>query len=244
MDITLSKVLGYLFGLLAIPVGLLFMFASVIGGGLLVLAGLIALPIVRSQLSKRGGVNISTWAAVGLVVLLTMASTGALTLTAANAIFDGTDNSTETDVSAVSVTANDSEGPASQNLSVVWNARAQSAVDPNPDDGTLYNSDDGEKYLVVRMQITNQGERSVDLTPRLFRFVTGGVEYEYQALFGSGGSLDATVRSGGTYDGWVAYTIPSDTTEGDLIVHQDAYVDERTQVTFEKDESLPINVSD
>jgi len=43
-------------------------------------------------------------------------------------------------------------------LEIDWNARAQTSVDPDPSDFQTYDSNDGQKYLVIRVAVTNTGE--------------------------------------------------------------------------------------
>jgi len=245
MDITLRNIIGYLFGVGAILTGLVFALVSAASGVLLIIAGVLALPVVRSSLDDRFDLSFSTAAVVGIVVVLAIASTGALVVST----MDGSDSGATgpgSDVSNVSMSAQNADPPsASQSLDVVWNARAQSAVDPDPNDMSSYNAEDGQKFLVVRMQLTNTGPSSVEMTPSLFRILADGVEYKYQALFGSsqGGLNDATLREGATYEGWVAFSVPDSTTSAEIIVNQEAYYQTNTTVQFEKDSSMPVNVS-
>ena len=126
---------------------------------------------------------------------------------------------------------------------MTWNARAQSAVDPDTSDVSNYQAEDGNKFAVVRMQLTNAGESEIDLTPRLFRLTADGVSYDFQSLFGSGqGGLDVALQQNASYDGWVVFEVPEDTSNAELTVNQDAYVG-NTTVRFTQDESLPVNVS-
>lgn len=150
------------------------------------------------------------------------------------------------DVSNVSVSSVDpSPGSSLTTLDVEWNSRAQSAVNPDTEDFSTYNSNEGEKFVVVRLQIENTGDESVDLTPRLFRLRSSGVEYEYQGLFGSGNGISGvTLNPGGEYSGWVAFSVPEDLTEAELIVHQDAIIGNGITVRFNQDQSMPIEVSD
>jgi len=245
MDITLRKIVAYLFGVGAILTGLLLALASAASGILLILAGALSLPAVRRSLDARLGLSFSTAAVVGIVIILGLASTGALVFAA----LDGSDSGPTgpgSDVSNVSMAAEDTvSASATQRLDVAWNARAQSAVDPDAGGITTYSAEDGEKYIVVRMQLTNTGSTSIEMTPSLFRVLANGVEYEYQALFGSsqGGLSGVTLREDATYDGWVAFSVPESTTEAELIVNQDAYYQTNTAVEFEQDSSMPVNVT-
>lgn len=259
VEITGSSIAGYTFGLVALAAGavgslfgLLFLLSGTGGGvslllfGLvLLIAGVVATPISRRLLSKYLGVDFSRGAVVAIsggasviaVVLFVVAIIGLLS--------GVTPAPPGADVSNVSVSSQDAVASSESSLSVTWNSRAQSAVDPDTEDLNIYNSPDGQKFVVVRMQIENTGSRDVELTPRLFKLRSGGTIYEYQRLFGSSdGLVGVTLQPGGTYDGWIAYSIPEDTESATLIVDQDAYFDRNVTVSFSKDSSLEINVAD
>lgn len=70
MNITLGKLVAYPIGLLLIISGLGSMLTSVLSGVLILLAGVIALPIVRSRLKQSQGIGINRWATVAIVLAL------------------------------------------------------------------------------------------------------------------------------------------------------------------------------
>jgi hypothetical protein len=70
IDITLGKLVAYPVGLLLILSGLGSMITSVVSGVLILLAGVVALPIVRSRLKQSQGIGLSRWATVAIVVIL------------------------------------------------------------------------------------------------------------------------------------------------------------------------------
>jgi hypothetical protein len=150
------------------------------------------------------------------------------------------------DVSNVTVTAEDTSPPGSTvSLDVEWNSRAQSAVDPDPDDVSTYQSNDDQKFVVVRMEVTNTGTEPIELTPRLFRLSSDGVEYEYQGFFGSGNSLSGvTLNSNGTHSAWTAFSVSEGLTDGELTVNQDAYFQKNISVSLTHNSDMPINMSD
>jgi len=240
VDITLSNIIGYVFGIIAVLSGLAYTFTSAVAAALRVAAGGVALPPVRRQLRDRAGLNFSRASVVGLVLVLSVASLGALVMAADSS--DGGGPGSE--VSNVTIEAIDAEPrDATQSLNVTWNARAQSAVDPDTSDVSNYQAEDGNKFVVVRVQLTNAGENEIDLTPRLFGMTADGVGYDYQALFGSGqGGLDVSLQQNASYDGWVVFEVPEDTSNAELTVNQDAYA-ENTTVRFTQNENLPVNVS-
>ena len=74
LNITLGKIVGYIVGPLLILSALGgFIGGSVVGGLLLLLAGLISLPIFRSKLKKKQGISLSRWATVIIVIVLLLA---------------------------------------------------------------------------------------------------------------------------------------------------------------------------
>lgn len=258
-EITFTKVLGYLFGIPATVMGLLLIFMGalinttfLIAGFALALAGLLSLPIVRSVVKQRTDVSFSTGAVVGITLLLVTFSMGGVVV---GLLTYGGDSSGEdgytgpgADVSNVSIQAEDTNpNEPAHSLEVTWNARAQSAVDPDPDDMSIYNAEDGQKFLAVRMQLTNTDSESIDLSPYFFRAVVEGVEYQPQSLLGSsqGGLSQVTLRSGASYDGWVVFSVPEDATAAEITVVQDSYYfDGPASVKFNHDESMAIEVAD
>lgn len=257
MDITLGKILSYLVGLSLIGLSLILLLLTQVALIPLVL-GIFVLPVVRRRMEMDVGVEVSSGAAAAFAVIGCVALVGALyAAVPADAGTGGassgspaasatpTSTGPGAGVSDVAVTTADAAPNESKTaLNVTWNARAQPAVDPDPGDMSTYNANDGEKYLVVRMAIENTGDSELDLRQSLFRFANDGVIYDHQALFGAGNSLsDVTLAPDGSYSGWVAFSIPADTTSGELQVDQDAVYPGSVAVTFEKDSSMPINMS-
>jgi len=241
MEITLGSIVSYLVG---VPVVLLSSLLTIQtpAGFLPLILGLLILPPIRRQLSKRADIEFSRGAAAGIGIFGVIALLIVLVIAAPSS----GGGAPGADVSNVSVTAEDAspQEPATS-LAVEWNSRAQSAVNPNPDDLSTYNSNEGQKYVVVRVTVNHDGGEPLELTPRMFRLRSGGVEYDYQALFGSGNSLtDVTLNQGGTHSAWVVFSVPEDLTEAELIVNQEAFFDKETAVTFEHNTEKQINVSD
>lgn len=243
MNITLGSIVSYVVGVPLTLLGLLLTIQSPLGLVPLV-TGVLIIPVVRRQLAERAGVEFSRGAAAGIGGFGVVAGVVIFVMVALSGAGGG--SAPGADVSDVSVTAVDaSPADASRALSVEWNARAQSSVDPDPDDMSVYNANEGQKFVVIRMRITNEGSNSIELTPRLFRLRSAGVEYEYQALFGSGNSLSGvTLNPGGSYSAWTAFSVPEDLTDTELIVHQDALFGENVSVTFTHNRDMPIGMSD
>jgi len=70
IDITLGKIIAYPVGILLILSGLGSMISNVVGGVLILLGGIIALPVVRGRLKQSQGVSLNRWATVFIVLVL------------------------------------------------------------------------------------------------------------------------------------------------------------------------------
>lgn len=243
MEITLGSIVSYVVGVPLVLLSILLTIQTPLGLVPL-LAGLLIIPVVRRQIAERAGVEFSRGAAAGIGTVGVIAGVVVLVLVGLSGGGDG--GTPSADVSDVSVTAEDaSPQDATTFVQVEWNSRAQSAVDPDPDDMSIYNANEGQKFVVVRMRITNTGDEAIELRPQLFRLSSDGVEYEYQALFGSGNSLSGvTVNPDGTHSAWTAFSVPEDLTEARLIVNQEAYFQQNVSVSFINDPDMPINMSD
>lgn len=241
MKLTLRSILGYLLGVPILLFGVLALVTSVIGGLVLIVAGVIAVPKTRRLLQNKTGVEFSTGAAAGIPTILLLVGIVALAMATA-----GTTSAPGSGVSNVSVEhqgLNTEADQSTHQLSVTYNTRAQPSVNPDPDSMSHYSSDDGQKFLVVRMEIENRGEGETELTPRLFQFESDGVVYDYQGLLGSGNGLGGvSLQSGSTYQSWVVFSLPEDATQGTLHANNEAYYDETVSVAFEHDESLAIEM--
>lgn len=76
-NITLGKIVGYLFGIVFILAGLGGLIQGP-GGVLILVGGLFALPIVRRRITERTGVSFSRWAVALIVIVLVMAGGASL----------------------------------------------------------------------------------------------------------------------------------------------------------------------
>lgn len=244
MRITLRSIVAYVLGVPVAIFGVLVIFTNVVAGILFVVGGLLALPVVRRKLDASTGLEFSGGAAAAIFLVCAVAGVGTLAFSASPSDGD-TATGPGSGVTDVSVTAQSmSPADAATQLSVTWNSRAQSAVDSDSSDLTNHQPNDGEKFVVVRMQVTNTGTSDLELTPRLFQLRADGVVYEYQVLFGSGhGLAGVTLTPGAGYSGWTVFSVPNGTTEGSLIVNQDAYFRKNVTVQFTHNASMPINMS-
>lgn len=76
MKLTLGKVASWLSAIGLILIGLVFVFASLLGGLITVLTGLFVLPPVRSKLTDTTGVGFSRWLVFAVVVVGATVGTG------------------------------------------------------------------------------------------------------------------------------------------------------------------------
>jgi hypothetical protein len=245
MEITLGSIVGYLLGIPLVLLAILLTIQTPLGL-IPLLTGLLIIPVVRRQIAKRVGIEFSRWAVAGVGTIAIVSSVVVLLVVVLSAASGGGAAVPGADVSNVSVTAEDASAPESSTaLEVEWNSRAQSAVDPDPDDMSTYNANEGQKYVVVRMRIANAGNEEIELTPRLFRIRSAGVEYDQAGLFGSGNTFSGvTVSPGASYSAWTVYSVPEDTSEAQLVVYRDAYFDKNVSVSFDRNRRMPINMSD
>lgn len=78
INITLGKLIAYPVGGLLLLSGLAGLTSSLLGGVLILLSGILALPIARSKLKEQTGVGINRWAASAIVLVLVFAGGGAI----------------------------------------------------------------------------------------------------------------------------------------------------------------------
>lgn len=260
MEITGSSIAGYSFGLPSLIsglvgglLGLLFLVSGTGGGvslllfgGVLLLAGLVATPFTRRIISSRLGINFSRGAIVGVSVLSTVVATILFVVAIIGLLSSGSPVAPGEDVSNVAMTAQDADlGGTPYQLEIDWNSRAQSGVDPDTGDFSSYSAENGEKFIVVRMEVTNTGTEEIELTPRFFQVDTNGVKHDYQGLFGSSNGFSrVTLSPGATHEGWMVFTVDENATSGVLLSNQDAYYDKTVKVTFTHQKDMPIDMAD
>jgi hypothetical protein len=240
MRVTLGSIVSYVVG---IPIALFSLVLLVLSPiALIPLAlSLFIIPPIRRRITGYAGLEFSRGAVAGIGVVAVIAILGV-----AIAVSGGGSSQPGSDVEDISVSAVDASPDApTTSLEVVWNSRAQSSVDPDPDDLSSYSSNEGQKFVVLRAEITNMGEESLELTPQMFRLRSSNVEYEYQALFGSGNSFSGVeLNPEGSHSAWIAFSVPEGTTTAELFVDQSAFFDQTVEVQFDHDPEMAINMSD
>lgn len=142
----------------------------------------------------------------------------------------------EFDLSAEDATPDD----AYTTFQTEYVGRTQKTVAPQ-DGSTYYEAASGRTFLVVRLRITNVGERA-DLTPAFYDVDVGGALYSYQPLEGYPNDLSGvTLRADATFEGWTLYSIPAEATEATLIANQRAYYSPNA-VRFSESADLTVNI--
>jgi hypothetical protein len=234
MDVSVDR-LGWYLG-----AGVAFLFAigaleaSLLATLLFAAAGVVALPEVRSALRGRGTI-ITTWLAAALLVMGLLS--GLFVYSAANTA-PGTASAGASTTPAeaglhvdLSATDTDFENSA-DSLHVAWNGTAREVVDPQRDDGYTYEASDGKQYIVVAVNLTNTGERRLDLDARYVRLLADGVEYEAKQLVGGDHLRDVTLRPGASYQAHLTFEIPADVDAASLIANNEAYPQKQVAANF------------
>ncbi|WP_390184420.1 restriction endonuclease [Haladaptatus pallidirubidus] len=114
---------------------------------------------------------------VGVVVLLL----GLVGTTTVAPMIIGTGGQVETqdwNVTAQSTVANNS----TDSLTVQWNAKRLSELNPESGDPGIYKPGEGKQFLLVTMNVTNEGNDSVGLKPGDFGVRSNGTLHGYQPL--------------------------------------------------------------
>lgn len=209
VEITLSKVAGYVFGVLAITAGLFLSLVSLLVGLSLLLAGLLALPVVREELRDLANISVSRWGTVGIISVLIAVAMGGLVMAALGS------------GSAASV----GEAAEKGNLRVtVVNYETLESVDTHRSDSV----DPEASALLVNVKVEHVGENKRVLphqhtneivatykgeaTRSIYtgeNITAGGTDYPaYSADYTAKGGDEA--YGGTTVSGWVLFEIPPD----------------------------------
>lgn len=107
------------------------------------------------------------------------------------------------DVSAVSTV-----GEANATADVRWNARATGSLTVN---GTTYDAPSGQTFLLVRMNVTNDGSEPMQFEQSALTADVAGTRYGHQPLTGVTGFPSAGLFApGDTRAVWTAFAVPED----------------------------------
>ncbi|WP_158056148.1 restriction endonuclease [Halorussus halophilus] len=124
-----------------------------------------------------------------------------------------------------------------------WNAERVDSIDPNESDDRAYYPPKGEQFVVVQFNFTNEGESDVPLNASSFKLRTENRTYGHQPLAGQRLFAGFTLGPGERYlDNALVFSIPkgADAT----LVYDSNVTGTPVNVEFERDTSLPTNVSE
>jgi hypothetical protein len=149
--------------------------------------------------------------AIGLVGLQSMGMLGADSGPLAVGGFElGDDDSDEFTVTAASLTEQSDEG-----ISIAWTATRQQTATVGND--SQYKPPDGEQFVVVEMQVTNEGTSTAALRTEDLGFAANDVLHQPHRLEGAAGQPPVVVEPGQSESVWVVFTVDADVTSGTLL---------------------------
>jgi hypothetical protein len=201
-NITLGKIVGYLFGILFILTGLAGITQSA-GAILILLGGIFALPLVRRRITDRTGVSFSRWAVMLIVIVLVIA--GGTTLPQPDS---STQAETNGDGSAGEQTEANGDSSTGEQESLSHDI-GESFTVGDGDQSVQYQATDAFTqnavgssgigteadgiFLVVILEMENVGDESFDITDRHLRAVDGE-DREFEADFEASAYADSDSR--------------------------------------------------
>ncbi len=107
-------------------------------------------------------------------------------------------------------------------LYVQWNAKRVSKLDPESGDDGVYRPRDGNQFLLVTMNVTNDGADSVGLRPRDFVLRSNGTLHGHQPLVNASGFDPNVLEAGESVTVWMVFSIDADATEATIVVSEPA----------------------
>ncbi|MFC4550901.1 DUF4352 domain-containing protein, partial [Halorussus sp. GCM10023401] len=126
----------------------------------------------------------------------------------------------------------------SATLHVGWDAKVVDTIDPNESDEVAYYPPEGERFVVVYLNVTHVGDEELELRQRDFKLQSGNETHGFRPLAGTDGFFDHPMGPGRNYKGWTAFTVPKGTT-GTLVYDGNASV----AVEFEREPDLDEKIS-
>lgn len=135
---------------------------------------------------------------------------------------------------------------ATYKLSAEYNARAQQSANPDSMTGG-HRSSEGEKIVVVRMNVQNTGETNIDLVgPFSLDVESRDENIPFNLPIGDPQVGNILLEPGESEKGWLLASVPEELSKATLVVEQNVYYranyDSSLQVIFEKDESMEIGM--
>lgn len=145
---------------------------------------------------------------------------------------------------AIDVTADGTFSDAETTVDLAWNARTQGSATESPDDFIGVEAESGQTLLVFRLEVTNPTDDVVRVDRFNFEldYQTPDVVETVSALITGLETIDVGLRSGGTADGILVFSVPNETTEATLRPAVANFPD-RTPLAFDPtcDETLDVD---
>lgn len=243
-----------IYGLSMVLVGFSGGLPVTLAGVLFIFAGSVTFPWTRPYVSAYTRVEFSG-GAIATIMLLSIVLSPALALTgglmynpstvpadSSSTTSDQTTPSAVDDAPPVTVTSENVDSNRSNILHVEYHGRAQYTVDPDPDTLSSYSSDDGNKYVVVRLELTNNGSSEIDLRNSMFRIDVDGVVRDSVNLFGADGGLSGTsLRPEATTKAWIVFSVPEDAEDTTILADLTYY--DTHGIVFSQNQSLAIDMA-
>jgi predicted flap endonuclease-1-like 5' DNA nuclease len=146
----------------------------------------------------------------------------------------------------VSVAGNDyTPDFATDTMSVEYSANTVSVISP-PDESYTQEPDEGNKFVVVRADVTIESEREgqVEVFGSVIALEAGGIIHSGSSIQGLP-ELTKTVVPGTTYEAWKYFEVPEDVTQATLTTsNPNAWFSRRTEIRFEQNEDLSARMSE
>ncbi|WP_266078324.1 restriction endonuclease [Haladaptatus caseinilyticus] len=130
---------------------------------------------------------------------------------------------------------------ATDSLSIRWNAKRVSEIDPESGDSGVYKPNEGTQFLLVRMNVTNEGNDSVGLKPADFGVRSNGTVHGYQPLENVTAFSPTVIGVGQTETFWTVVSLDADASEATLIV-SDRVKHGGVRIAFTRDSNLAVTL--
>lgn len=231
---------SYLIGAPLALLGLLLMRETPLGLMPLI-GGLLLLPPARKAIDDHWGRNLSRGSllTIGAWAVISAAIVSVLVIPSGGGVV-AEPNQSKVGVSAVDSTPGDAEGI----MAVSWNSQTKTTVGENASDMKTYTAADGHRYVVIRMNVTNLGNRTVGLSPAAFRLEAENQTYDDEGLYGPERSLqNVTLAPNETVPAKIAFEVPNRTTSVRLVVDQSAVSGRNVTVTFLHKPNIPTAIA-
>lgn len=149
------------------------------------------------------------------------------------------ENDSQTEIADVTV-GSDDHTLENGLLSITIRYITNTVSEIDPPDSTARSAASGQKFLVVRAEVTVESEltENIDVYGSVVGLEADGIIYDGRSIRNLPG-LTQTVTPGTTYDAWIQYEIPEDVTEATLVATNPRnWFDYSVELTFEQDDSL------